>query len=82
MNGFFNLDLASIWDDTKRIFFPEVDFGDQLEQEAGLSFSGDAGARQADRDQAPITGFNIPTWVWAVGAGLLALMIVPKALKG
>lgn len=85
MNGFFDLDLSTIWDDSKRIFFPEVDFGDPLQQEVGLSLTGDAGERAADRQNAPLfgSGFGtVPGWVWAVGAGLLALLIVPRALKG
>ena len=85
MNGFFNLDLSTIWDDSKRIFFPEVDFGDPLQQEVGLSVSGDAGERAADRRDAPLFGNSlaaVPAWVWAVGAGILALLIVPRALKG
>ena len=79
---FFNLDLKTIWDETKGIFFPEVDFGDPLNQEVGLSFSGDAGQASADRADSPMLGgVQIPAWVWPVGIGLLALVVARPLLK-
>lgn len=83
MDGFFNLDLGTIWDDSKRIFFPEVDFGNPLEQEVGLSFSGDAGQAAADAADRPLLGsVQIPPWVWPVGIGLVALIVARPLLKG